>query len=1112
MRHNFSKRKRLQALPDLISIQHDSYNWLKTEGISEVLDELGPIEDTTGRGWLMSLADPRFDRENRSMEESFHKGQSYDAGWYVTATLEDPINNKKRSKEIYMGDIPLMTPSGTFIINGVERVIINQLRRSEGVLFTREIHASTGKYLGGAKVLPKNGAWLELSTSRSGVISVKIDRRRKLPVTVLLRLFGLETDDDIRQAFAEVDTNPETSYIESTLSKDPSSSYDEAVLEVYKKMRPGEPLALDSARELVQTLFFNPRRYNLGKVGRFKLNKTLGLSFPEEARFLMLQLEDIVNIIAEVIRVNNAVSQPSDVDHLANRRVRSVGELLQDEIRIGFLRMERNIKERMSLQPRDELPDPSVLVSARTVSAAIHSFFATGQLSQHHDQQNPLTALDHMRRLSVLGPGGLTRERASMSVRDVHYSSFGKICPVRTPEGPNVGLINYLASYAKVNEYGFLETPYIKIDKTSDGKMKVTDEVVYLAAYEEDEVYITDSSIERDDKGFVTQTQVPLRKGGDFVLGDIKNAQYMELIPMQVIGIAAGMISFLPNDDISRALMGTQQMSQAVPLVTAEAPVVGTGIEGDIALNAGIVTLADEDGEVTYADAARVVVKYKKAGEVEYQPKKFERSNQYTSINQKVVVSTGQKVKKGDVLFEGPASDGGELSIGINLKTAYMIYEGYEYEDGVIISDRLIKEDVLTSNHITNYKVSVLETKLGPEEITSDIPNVSEEALRNLDEDGIVVIGSKVKGGDILVGKVAPKGEVELSAEERLLRAIFGEKAKEVRDNSLVMPHGKHGVVIGIKRVSRKDNTNLPTGTLEEITVYVAQQKKIEVGDKLSGRHGNKGVISAVIPEVDMPHLEDGTPIDIIFSSEAVLKRMNVGQILEAPLGMAGKKLGKKYIIPNFEPVPQEEIDKELVEAGVPVSGKMKLIDGRTGQYFDDEVVVGDTYILKLVHMSEEKMHARSTGPYSLITQQPLGGKSQMGGQRLGEMEVWALEAYGAAHILKEMLTIKSDDWLGRTQAYKAILQGQPIPESNIPESFKLLVRELNGLALGIEAVGQEELDEVTEDLEESVMLTGEPVLVGDLDVVEEVEDVEDDIEDDTEDTEEEVVIVGEEE
>jgi DNA-directed RNA polymerase subunit beta len=1068
MRHDFSKRRKLQSLPNLVSIQHESFDWLKNTGINEVLDEMGSVVDQTGRGWVLSFSNPFFDKPNLTLDEALYKGRNYDAPWYVDVKLEDPISNKEKKQTIYMGDMPLMTPAGTFIINGVERVVINQLRRSEGVLFVRDIHPSTGQPLGGGKILPKNGVWLELDTSKSGVVSVKIDRRRKMPITVILRIFGLESDDDIRDAFESVDTNPETSYIESTLAKDPTSSYSEAILEVYKKMRPGEPLVLENARELVHTYFFNKRRYSLGKVGRFKLNKVLGLDFPNDADNQLLQLEDLIKIVSRVIEINNGVAQPSDVDHLSNRRVRSVGELLQDEIRIGFLRMERNIKERMSLQPRDELPEPSILISSRTVAASIHSFFATGQLSQHHDQQNPLTALDHLRRLSVLGPGGLTRERASMSVRDVHYSSFGKICPVRTPEGPSVGLINYLATYARVNDYGFLETPYRKIEKTKDGKMKITDEVVYLAAYDEDDVFITDSAVESDKNGYITQTQVPLRKGGHFTLGDVNNAQYMELTPSQTVGIAAGLITFLPNDDISRALMGTQQMSQAVPLIKPEAPIVASGLEAGIAINADVVTLAEDDGEVVYADAEKVVIKYKGAKKAtEYLPRKFIRSNQYTSINQRVVVITGDKVKKGDVLIEGPASEGGELAIGTNVNAAYMIYEGYEFEDGIIISDRLIKDDVLTSIHITNYKVPVLETKLGPEEITSDIPNVSEEVLRNLGEDGIVVLGSKVHGGDILVGKVAPKGEVELSAEERLLRAIFGEKAKEVRDNSLIIPHGKHGIVIGVKRVTRKENSNLPTGVLEEITVYVAQQRKIEIGDKLSGRHGNKGVISAVIPEVDMPHLPDGTPIDVIFSSEAVLKRMNVGQILEAPLGMAGRKLGKKYIVPNFEAVPQEEIEEEMKKAGIPVNGKMKLIDGRTGDYFDGEIVVGETNLLKLVHMSEDKMHARSTGPYSLITQQPLGGKSQMGGQRLGEMEVWALEAYGAAHILQEMLTIKSDDWLGRTQAYKAILQGQPIPESNIPESFKLLVRELNGLSLGIEPLGAEQVEELEPELPE---------------------------------------------
>lgn len=1068
MRHDFSKRKIKAPLPDLVAVQHESYEKLKTEGIPEILDELGIVEDNTGRGWVLELTNPTFDVENMSIDDAIYKGRTYDAPWYVDATIKDPITKKQKKQKIYMGDIPLMTPSGTFIINGIERVIINQLRRSEGVLFTRDVHPATGISLGGAKILPKNGVWLEIETSKTGVMSVKIDRRRKMPVTVLLRIYGLDSDDQIRAIFKEADNNPEFSFIENTLAKDPTSSFNEAALEIYKRMRPGEPLILENAHSLISTYFFNERRYSLGKVGRFKLNQVLGVNFDIESKSKLLQLEDLIKIVERIININNNVIEPSDTDHLANRRVRSVGELLQDEIRIGFLRMERNIKERMSLQPREVLPEPSILISTRTVASSIHSFFATGQLSQHHDQQNPLTALDHLRRLSVLGPGGLSRERASMSVRDVHYSSFGKICPIRTPEGPNVGLINYLASYARVNEYGFLETPYIKLEHTKDGRVKISDEVVYLAAYDEDNAVITDSSISRDTNGYITQNQAPLRHGDSFRLGDIKSAQYMELVPRQAVGIVAGLIPFLSNDDITRALMGSQQASQAVPLIKPEAPIVATGIEDDIAQNADILTKAEKDGEVVYADAEKVVVLYKGDKKpTEYKVKKFVRSNQYTALNQKVVVSTGQKVKKGNVLFEGPCSVNGELALGTNLRVAYMIYHGYEFEDGIILSDRVVKEDLLTSIQITNFKVAVLETKLGPEEITNDIPNVSEETLRNLGPDGIVVIGSKVKGGDILVGKVAPKGEVELSAEERLLRAIFGEKAKDVRDNSLVMPHGKSGYVIDIKRVTRKDNSNLPTGTLEEITVYVATQKKIQVGDKLSSRHANKGVISAIIPEVDMPHLEDGTPIDLITSSEAVLKRMIVGQFWESPLGMAGAKLGKNYIVPNFEEVPEKEIEEELTKANLPTSGKMKLIDGRTGDYFDAEVLVGQTYILKLVHMSEDKMHARSTGPYSLITQQPLGGKSQMGGQRFGEMEVWALETHGAAHILREMLTIKSDDYLGRTQAYKSILQGQPITETHVPESFKLLVRELNGLALGIEAIGGEEegfLDTGNED------------------------------------------------
>src|SRR3990167_6051397 len=912
MRHNFSKRKVSLSLPNLSSVQLDSYEWLKKEGIQEVLDELGTVEDYSGRGWILTLSNPAIEKENISVEQALHTGRTYDAPWYLTATIHDPIAKKQKKQVIYMGDIPLMTEWGTFIVNGVERVIINQLIRSEGVLFTGTTSPITGQFLAGAKVLPKNGVWLEIETARSGVISVKIDRKRKITITTLLRVFGLEADDDIRKVFNDVETNPETNYTDATLAKDPSSNYDEASIEIYRKMRPGEPLVLENARALVESMFFNKRRYSLGEVGRFKLNQVLGLNFPNDPDHRLLHLEDLLKIIAKIIEINNGAEGVSDVDHLSNRRVKSIGELLQNQIRIGFLRMEKNIKEKMSLQPRDELPEPSVLISPRAVAANVHSFFASNALSQMQDQQNPLTSLDHLRRLSVMGPGGLTKERASMAVRDVHYSSFGRICPVRTPEGPNIGLINYLAMYAKVNQYGFLETPYIKLEKEPDGRIKVTGEVVYLAAYDEEGVYVTDSSVQLDENNYIIQKQVPLRMGGNFILGDVSHAQYMELVPRQIVGISAGLIPFLSNDDISRALMGTQQMSQAVPLVKAQSPIVGTGVEKEISENANAVMFAEDDGTVVFADASKVVVSYEgRKGKAEYKPTKFTKSNLDTCYNQYVRVSTEQKINKGDILIEGPGVQKGELAIGTNVIVGYMIWQGYEYEDGIIISDRLVKEDILTSIHVSDYTISVLETKLGPEEITRDIPNLPEDALRNLDEEGVVAIGSKIRSGDVLVGKVAPKGEADLSAEERLLRAIFGEKAKDVRDNSLIIPHGEHGVVIGVKRVNRKQNDELPAGVLEEITVYVAQQKKIEIGDKLAGRHGNKGVISAIVSSVDMPHLEDGTPIDIVFSSEAVLKRMNVGQILEAPLGMAGEKLDKLYSIPALEAVDEKEIELE---------------------------------------------------------------------------------------------------------------------------------------------------------------------------------------------------------
>ena len=1068
MRHDFSKRNTILPLPDLLAVQKDSFEWLKKEGLQEILNEMGVVEDTSGRGWVLTLSKPLIEKENLSVEEAKKSGRTYDAPWYLTATIEDPIKKQTKKQNIYMGDIPLMTKNGTFIINGVERIVVNQLTRSEGVLFTGETFPATGQFLGGAKILPKSGVWIEFETSRNGIISVRLDKKRKLSATTLLRVFGLETNADIKEAFKNVETNPEINYIEETLAKDPTSSRDEAYLEVYRKARPGEPLVLENAKSLVESMFFNPKRYSLGKVGRFKLNQTLGLNIPNDPKHRLLQLEDLIKVVSRIIELNNGIGEVSDVDFLGNRRIKSVGELLQWQMRVGFIRLEKNTRERMSMSPREELPEPSILVSPRAIAASVHSFFATGQLSQMQDQQNPLTALEILRRLSVLGPGGVSRERASFSVRDVHHSSFGKICAVRTPEGQSVGLINYMALYARVNEYGFLETPYLKLEKNSKG-VRLTDEVVYLAAYDEEKVYITDQSVEIDKDGFILDKQVPLRKGGDPILGDVSLAEYVEVTPRQVVGAIAGIIPFLQNNDVSRALMGTQQMSQAVPLVKNESPIVGTGIEDQLARNTNALILAEDAGEVTYADGNKVTVAYKTKGKATYYSKKFEQTNSKTCFNQYIKVVSGQKIKKNDVLIEGPCVVDGDLSLGTNLKVAYMMYKSLEFEDGIVISDRLVKKDVLTSIHINNYNLSVVETKLGPEEITRDIPNVSEDALRNLDEDGIVVVGSRVKAQDILVGKIASKGDIDLTAEERLLRAIFGEKAKDVRDNSLYMPHGQHGVVISVKRVTKQQNESLPAGVLEEITVYVAQQKKVEVGDKLAGRHGNKGVISAVIPEVDMPMLPDGSAVDVIISSEAALRRMNVGQILESSLGSAGRKLGKKYAVPSLQKIPENLIQDELDAAGLDISGKIKLLDGETGEYFDGSIVVGDSYMFKLIHMSEEKMHARSTGPYSLITQQPLGGKSQFGGQRFGEMEVWALEAYGAAHTLKEILTIKSDDMIGRTQAYSALIQGNVIPEATVPETFKLLIRKINGLGLGFEAIsydGEEDHVDAVKEVE----------------------------------------------
>ncbi|MCX6783995.1 MAG: DNA-directed RNA polymerase subunit beta [candidate division WWE3 bacterium] len=1055
MRQTFGEQTReILPLPNLSSIQRDSFDFFKKNGISEILDEVNPIKDNTGRNWEVSFESPRIDKPNSTIADSLKYDITFDAPWYLTVKLTDANTGKNRKQEIYMGDIPLMTEQGTFVINGVERAVINQLARSEGVLFSDEYDKATGARLAGAKILPKNGAWLEIETSKSGVLSVKIDRRRKLTITTLLRLFGLESNDKIRVAFKDIDTNNELSYIEKTLEKDVATSYNEALLEFYRKMRPGEPLVIENAKSLVEAMFFNPRRYSLGKVGRFRLNQKMGIDTPNDPEHRLLTITDLVKIVGRVIEMNNGSKFVDDTDSLANRRIRSVGELLQLQARVGFLQMERNIKERIALQPREELCDPAVLVSPRPVAARLHAFFASGQLSQFQEQTNPLAGLDHLRRLSVLGPGGLTRERASFSVRDAHYSHYGRICPTRTPEGSSIGLITYLALHARVNEYGFVETPYRKLKHETDGRVRVTEEVEFLAAYEEDKFYTTDTSVSIDSKGYITSVKVPLRKGSEFVLGDPKLASYIDVIAEQTVGLTTSLIPFLANDYIARALVGTQQASQAVPLVRPQAPIVGTGMEKVTSDNSGILLTASEAGVVTEITGETVVVTGKDSNKKKiYFLKKFVQSNMKTCYNQRVAVNVGDKVKVGSVLAEGPASENGELALGTNLKIAYMYWHGYGYEDAVIISSRLVIEDVLTSVHITDHTVQVLETKLGNEEVTADIPNASEESLRNLDENGIVIIGAKVKAGDILVGKIAPKGELELSAEERLLRAIFGEKAEEVRDNSLRMPHGEQGTVIGVKVLTKAENDELSTGVIKEIKVFVAQERKISVGDKLAGRHGNKGVIAKIVRAEDMPYTASGEPIDIILSPASMFSRMNLGQLYEAHLGACGVALHKNYEVPSFKHVSMETLALELKEAGLPVSGKQLLIDGQTGEFFDHESVVGSAYIFKLIHIAEDKMHARSTGPYSLITQQPLGGKAQFGGQRFGEMEVWALEAYGAAHTLQEMLTIKSDDLIGRTKAYRAILQNQTLPESAVPESFKLLVRELNGLGLKLETV-----------------------------------------------------------
>ena len=1065
---------------DLTTVQKESFAWFLEKGIREIIDEISPIEDFTAKNFVLEFGPHRLDTPKYQPEEAIDKGVNYDAPLRVIIRLTNKQTGKVTESEVFLCDLPLMIEKGTFIINGIERAVVNQIVRAPGAYFSGEVDQVTGITLYNAEIRPVRGSWLEFNVARNDIISVKVDRRRKFPATVFLRAMGFSTDLDILNILSSFETEGARKLITATLEKDTTQSREEALLEIYRRMRPGDPVVLDNAKSLFDSMFFNPRRYSLSKVGRFKIEKRLGKIKEElgqkgiewDPESLVLEPADFLAVFAYLLKLTAGEGRVDDIDHLGNRRVRRVGELVQQTaFRVGMLRLERVVKERMSLTPLDEPINPATLINARPVISAINEFFRSSQLSTILDQTNPLSELDNLRRLTVMGTGGITRERASFSIRDINHSQYSRICPIRSPEGPNIGLVTYMALFARVNEYGFLEAPYRKIIKVGN-KPKITEEIVYMAADDEEEHYITHCDIGVDKKGFILDDQVPVRYRGEFLTASAGQVEYIDVVPRQITGVSASLIPFLAHDEANRALMGTHMQCQAVPLLKPTAPIVGTGMEAIVAEHMGRVVKSPYDGTVTYVDGSKVVLKVKKAKkkeEVTFPIAKFRRSPQSTCYSQKPYVKLGQKVKAGDVIVDGAACQGGELALGQNLTIAYMSFEGLGYEDAIVISDRLVRDDVLTSVHIEEHDVSVVDTKLGPEETTRDIPNVSEEDLANLDEDGVVVVGAQVEQNDILVGKIAPKGETELTAEERLLRAIFGEKAREVRDTSLRMPHGERGTVVEVKILSRENSDELEPGTIRKIIVKIAQIRKVVVGDKLAGRHGNKGVISKIVPLDDMPYLEDGTPVDIIISPLSVLTRMNLGQLLETHLGEAAYQLNYKVALPVFENLGREREDaiiSQLKKAGLPVEGKIKLYNGKTGKEFDRPVVVGKGYIMKLIHMVEDKAHARSTGPYSLITQQPLGGKAQMGGQRLGEMEVWALEAYGAAYTLQEMLTIKSDDVVGRAKAFEAIIKGTEIPQALIPESFKVLVKELQSLNLKVETLGAREKteEELTEE------------------------------------------------
>ena len=1098
-RKTFTKVTDAMPLPDLIEVQKLSYDWLFQEGLRELFEEVSPVKDFIGRDLELYFLDYYLDEPKFDEKTAKAKNLNFEAPLRVKARLINKRTAETKEQEIYLGDFPLMTDRGTFIVNGIERVVVSQLVRSAGVFFTSEL--ARGRKYFGAKIIPNRGAWLELETDSSNVIWVKIDRKRKVAVTSLMRAFGYSADEEILSLFADVDIHPNIKYMEATIAKDAAQNEDEGLKEVYRRIRPGDLATVDNARQLINSMFFNFDRYDMGKVGRYKFAQRFGLEITkdgiENPKNRVFKREDLVAIVREVIRLNVNQEDPDDVDHLGNRRVRAVGELVQNRLRVGLSRMERIIKDRMSTMDINTLT-PSKLVNARPIIGVIREFFMSSQLSQFMDQTNPLSELEHKRRLSAMGPGGLSRERAGFDVRDVHPTHYGRICPIATPEGPNIGLVGHLASYARVNEYGFIETPYRRVIKLvkNDGKdavgetargdlkdkkgkvvvkagakiskddaaalmkagleaipvkPRVLDEVEYLNAFKEEMSVTTPATTPVDEHGFFLEEHVPARKHGEPTLTDAGEIDYMDVSSKQIVSIATSLVPFLEHDDANRALMATNMQRQAVPCIKPDAPIVGTGFERRAAQDSGHIVVSEIDGEIEKAQGDLIVVSNKDGERREYALNKFIRSNSSTCINNRPTVNVGQKVKRGDVLADGASVEGGELALGQNLLVAFLSWEGYNYEDAVILSERMLHNDRYTSIHIENYVIDVRETKLGPEVVTSDIPNISEEKLKNLDENGIVRIGAEVTAGDILVGKITPKGETELSAEEKLLRAIFGEKARDVRDSSLYLEHGRHGKVIGVKIFSRDEGDKLSPGVIQQIQVTIAQLRKVQVGDKVAGRHGNKGVVSKIVPVEDMPFLADGTPVDIILSPLGVVSRMNLGQILETHLGLAANALGYHVVTPALNGVTETQIREELVRAGFPEDGQVKVFDGRTGEPFDQKVTVGYIYMLKLNHMVEDKIHQRSIGPYSLITQQPLGGKAQFGGQRFGEMEVWALEAYGAAHTLQEILTIKSDDVPGRSKAYEAIIKGEPIKKVNVPESFNVLVRELKGLGLDVE-------------------------------------------------------------